>query len=324
MTTRYYIAFTGTFLLASMMFLNQTITILLGVLVSSVVVYCLSAKLSQQVQNNFQADETWNPDDELALVTGGSGAIGKRIMEDLSKHIRVVVLDIVQPDFELPENVTFYQVDISSTKSIFDAASDIRILHGEPTIIVNNAGVFHHGTILGSSEEDLRRTFDVNIVSHFLILKEFLPSLIQKNRGHVVTMASVASFVAVGEMVDYCCSKASALAFHEGLRQELKYWYQAPNVRTSIVHPLWVETPLIEGFTRYQNTFRQPIMNPRVVSEAVLEHIITRKSGQIVLPGHLSVAGALRALPLWLQEPVRSFFSKVVRRVSDVRSAEEN
>ena len=65
-------------------------------------------------------------------------------------------------------------------------------------------------------------------------------------------------------------------------------------------------------------------MNPRAVSEAVLEHILTRKSGQIVLPGHLSVAGALRALPLWLQEPVRSFFSKVVRRVSDVRSAEEN
>lgn len=64
------------------------------------------------------------------------------------------------------------------------------------------------------------------------MVKEFLPSMIRDNHGHVITVASMASFVTVGEMVDYACTKASALAFHEGLGQELRYWYKAPKVRT--------------------------------------------------------------------------------------------
>ncbi|KAJ5102626.1 hypothetical protein N7532_003155 [Penicillium argentinense] len=136
-------------------------------------------------------------------------------------------------------------------------------------------------------------------------MKEFLPSMIRTNRGHMVTIASVASFVAVGEMVDDCCSKASALAFHDGLRQELKYWYEAPNVLISIVHPLWVRAPMIKGFTSYQDEFRQ-LFSPKVVYEAVIERLVSRKRGQIVLPRRIRVAGSFRWFLLWMQEPVRS------------------
>lgn len=99
-------------------------------------------------------------------------------------------------------------------------------------MLVNNAGVGHEGTVLDEPEAQIRQTFEVNTVSHFLTVREFLPAMVRKNHGHVVTIASMASFLALGEMVDYCCTKASALAFHEGLAQELKYWYQAPKVRT--------------------------------------------------------------------------------------------
>lgn len=81
---------------------------------------------------------------------------------------------------------------------------------------------------------------------------------------------------------------------------------------------------MIKGFTEYQGEFGQQLMSTKIVSEAVLEHIFERRSGQIVLPRHLRVAGSLRAFPLWLQEPVRSFFSKVVRRVRDVRFHENS
>lgn len=80
---------------------------------------------------------------------------------------------------------------------------------------------------------------------------------------------------------------------------------------------------MIKGFTDHRALFGQPIMSPAVVSEAIFEHIASRQSGQIILPRVLSVAGSLRALPLWWQEIIRSFFSKVVRRVSDARAAEK-
>jgi NADP-dependent 3-hydroxy acid dehydrogenase YdfG len=111
-------------------------------------------------------------------------------------------------------------------------AEQIRQKLGDPTVLVNNAGVGHDGTILEEPEAKIRQTFEVNTISHFLMVREFLPSMIRQNHGHVITIASMASFVALGEMVDYCCSKASALAFHEGLTQELRYWYQAKKVRT--------------------------------------------------------------------------------------------
>ncbi|KAJ5196511.1 hypothetical protein N7449_006990 [Penicillium cf. viridicatum] len=306
-------------------FLSAPIITSLGVLIGSLVLYYLQTKISERVINNFQASQTWIPENELVLLTGGSGGIGKRIMEDLSrKKVRVVILDINQPTFELPENVTFYETDITSAESLSETGAAIRKSHGEPTVIVNNAAVFHHGTILEKPVEKLRQTFEVNIISHFLIMKEFLPFMIRKNHGHVLTIASIASFVTLGDMVDYACSKASALAFQEGLRQELKYWYKAPNVRTSTVHPMWVRTPMIDGFTKYQADFRQPLLAAKDVSQVVVEHIITRKSGQTIVPRHSSVIGSLRAFPLWLQEAMRSYLSRIVLRVGIKRAADEN
>lgn len=209
---------------------------MLGVVVSSVIFYSLHQKASELVINNFQGNDPWIAEAELVLLTGGSSGIGKQLMEDLArKGLHIVMLDINPPPFTLPRGAYFYEADITSAKVISEVATRIRASHGDPTILINNAGIFHHGCIIDKPEHEIRQTFEVNTVAHFLLLKEFLPALIRANRGHIVTVASAASFVAVGEMVDYCCSKASALAFHEGLRQELKYWYRAPNVRTRFV-----------------------------------------------------------------------------------------
>lgn len=129
--------------------------------------------------------------------------------------------------------MSFYRCNITDSANIKQVADQIRADVGEPTVLVNNAGVAYEGTVLEEPEDQIRRTIEVNTLAHFLTVREFLPAMVKNNHGHVVTIASMASFLALGEMVDYCCSKASALAFHEGLGQELKYWYNAPKVRTS-------------------------------------------------------------------------------------------
>ena len=193
----------------------------------------INNSLTQWTMNNWTSNERWQPSRELILLTGGSSGIGKQVMEDLARTgVRVIILDINEPDFKLPANVYFYRVDITSSANIAEVAKAIRSDHGDPTVLINNAGVGYDGTILDEPEAKIRQTFEVNTVSHFLMVREFLPAMVRANHGHVVTIASMASFVALGEMADYCCSKASALAFHESLRQELRYWYNAPKVRT--------------------------------------------------------------------------------------------
>ncbi|TID16582.1 dehydrogenase/reductase SDR family member 8 precursor [Venturia nashicola] len=67
----------------------------------------------------------------------------------------------------------------------------------------------------------------------------------EEKPSHVASTASVASFVTCCGLVDYAASKAAAMALNEGLQQELKHRYNAPEIKTSIAHPIYVKTPLV-------------------------------------------------------------------------------
>lgn len=112
-------------------------------------------------------------------------------------------------------------------------AAQIRKEHGEPTVLINNAGIGNAKPILEVSENRLRSLFDVNIIAHFLLLQEFLPFMVKSNHGHIVSLASMASFLSQATNVDYAATKAGVMALHEGLAQELKFVYNAPRVRTT-------------------------------------------------------------------------------------------
>lgn len=130
-------------------------------------------------------------------------------------------------------NVFYYKCDISKGEELHSVAAVIRKTHGEPTVLINNAGIHVSKPIFEESEEEVRRVFNVNTIAHWLTVREFAPAMAKANHGHIVTIASMASFVCYAGNVDYCATKASALAFHEGLAGELKWLYKAPNVRTT-------------------------------------------------------------------------------------------
>jgi short-subunit dehydrogenase len=135
-------------------------------------------------------------------------------------------------------NVFFYSVDITSPTAIQEAATQIREEYGEPTVLINNAGVGYMGNIIDKSESNIRRILEVNTLSHFWMVKEFLPAMIKNDHGHIVTIASMASFAALNGMADYASSKAAVLAFHESLTQEIRHSYGAKRVRTRYAYAL--------------------------------------------------------------------------------------
>jgi all-trans-retinol dehydrogenase (NAD+) len=137
------------------------------------------------------------------------------------------------PHRNLASNVHYYKADISKSSEISTIAKVIRKEYGDPTVLINNAGIAVCRPILSETEEQIRRAFDVNTIAHFLIVKEFVPAMVQQNHGHIVTVASMSSYSVHAQNIDYSCSKASALAFHEGLAQEIKSRYSAPKVRTT-------------------------------------------------------------------------------------------
>ncbi|ESZ94002.1 hypothetical protein SBOR_5614 [Sclerotinia borealis F-4128] len=266
-------------------------------------------KLSQLVMNNWKSHAKFIKSQELVLITGGSSGIGEIMARDFSsKGVKVVVMDLNPPKNPFPSNVFYYQVDVTSSSQISSAASEIRKGQGDPTVLINNAGLGYLQPILEGTEAHIRRTFEVNTISHFLMAREFLPAMIKKNHGHVVTIASMASYLVHAANVDYACSKASALAFHEGLASELRVRYNAPNIRTTLVNPSWIRTPLIEDLIA-QPTFKDTVLAPETVTNAIINQVFSGRSGHIVLPNQLYILSTLRAWPWWLQTSLRNMIA---------------
>ncbi|KAI1019032.1 hypothetical protein LB505_002807 [Fusarium chuoi] len=260
---------------------------------------------SDKTRNNWVGDKyDWKR--EVVLVTGGAGGIGGRIVKLFEEMgVKVVVLDVQPMSFEVSANVHYFQCDLRSPENVEAVAEKIRAEVGHPTVVINVAGVVRGKTILESQPSDIRFTFDVNTFAPFWIAKTFVPDMVAKNHGMVVTLTSYASWLTIPNLVDYGASKAAALAFHEGLTAELTTRYNAPKVRTVIVHPGPTNTALFKGY--YQNTdFLMPPLAPESVADAVVRQVLTGRSGHVVIPGTGTILAALRMQPDWYAIPVRA------------------
>lgn len=272
----------------------------------------VSSWLTRRVLNNGLKDPyDWHQ--EVVVLTGGSNGIGQCIAKTLSQNgIKVAILDISAPE-TLPNSTRFYQCDITSPTEIASTAKQIRASFGCPTILINNAGICPGKTILSSTLEETRRVFDVNALSHYALVKEFLPDMISTNHGMVVTVASQAGYAVIPNLVDYAASKAAAIAFHEGLSAELVTRYAAPRVRTVLVTQGFTKTAMIKDFMP-EDTWLNPLLHPESVAEAVVRQVLTGESGVIVLPSLAGEMGRrLRGYPGWFQHLMRCQWEKFMR-----------
>ncbi|KAF4635171.1 hypothetical protein G7Y89_g2930 [Cudoniella acicularis] len=267
--------------------------------------------LDRGVLDNWTTDKyVWSQ--EIVLITGGAGGIGGNVVRLLAeKGIKVVVLDVIPMTFEAPANVFYYKCDITSPSTIAKVAAEIRKDVGNPTILINNAGVARGKDILKASEKDVRFTFDVNTLAHYWMAKEFVPSMVEKNHGMIVTVASFAAYVTVPNMVDYAASKAAAQSFHEGLTAELKTRYNAPRVRTVVINQGYTKTPLFQGYYN-DSKFLAPTLEPETVAEAIVKQVLSGHSGQVIVPGFGTTLTFLRGLPHWYQIKLRNDGQKIM------------
>jgi all-trans-retinol dehydrogenase (NAD+) len=152
----------------------------------------VNRRLSKNALNNWKSDAKFIASREIVLITGGSSGIGEMMARDFAKRgVKVIVADLNPPQ-NSQAGIYFYRMDVTNSEQIASAAAEIRRDHGEVTVLVNNAGIGVGQTILEEPESVIRKVFEVNTIAHFLMVKEFLPAMIRKDHGHVVTIASMA------------------------------------------------------------------------------------------------------------------------------------
>jgi short-subunit dehydrogenase len=211
----------------------------------------------------------------------------------------VVVLD-VKPIVTENYNITYYPCDVSKWDNVEAAHKKIVEEIGHPTILINNAGVVQGKLLLDLSPGEIQQTFGVNTIGQFYTLKAFLPDMIKKKSGHIVTVSSLLGMIGVAQTSDYCASKAALIMLNESLRFELDSRYKTPGVRTTLVCPGHVLTPLFASLdlgSNWLSKFFLPALPPITVVKAIIAALDSQFSQNIYLPFYVNFAPYKNLIP---------------------------
>lgn len=249
---------------------------------------------------------------KITLITGGACGLGRLMaLKMAASRSHVVLWDIddeslgrVADEISKAGNkVTIFHCDVSDRESVYSTAGKVREEVGKVDILINNAGVVSGRPFLECTDQQLRRTMEVNILAHFWTVKAFLPDMIRANSGHIVTIASAGGILGSAWLADYSASKFAAFGFDEALRAELKK--QKLNIRTTVVCPYFIKSDLFAGVkTRF--SFLLPILDAEHVSERIV-NAIARKKRRLLMPPLVYSTWLLRLLPVDIFDWVATF-----------------
>lgn len=156
-----------------------------------------------------------------------------------------------------------------------------------------------------TSNAESQKLLQVNLISHMVLIRAFVPAMLAQRKGHVVTIASMASFVAAPGLVDYCVSKIGALYLTEGLRAECLAHY-GPAGRalcTTSIHPSWHQTGILKNAGKDLLEKHGIVPDPpQRVSEVVLEQVLKGRSGRVCVPRDQEKHMGVRGWPRWAQD----------------------
>jgi 2-keto-3-deoxy-L-fuconate dehydrogenase len=152
-------------------------------------------------------------------------------------------------ELEGKDGIRTRALDVTDENAIRQVAGEA----GEVEILFNCAGIVHHGSILDASARDWDQAFAVNVKSMFLVSKAFIPGMLNKGRGSIINMASVASSIrGLPNRFVYGASKAAVI----GLTKSIAADFVGKGIRCNAVCPGTVDTPSLQGRI---NAFADPV-----------------------------------------------------------------
>lgn len=163
-------------------------------------------------------------------ITGASSGIGKALALELAQPNNAIILsgrnkqalDEVQKlvgETTKAEVLVFDMLSMSEFPRIVEAAIGV---FGHIDVLVNNAGVSQRSKAMETSAELEKKILDINYFSQVALAKALLPHMIERRKGHLVNVSSIAGKFGFGLRSSYAAAKHALLGYFEALRLELK------------------------------------------------------------------------------------------------------
>lgn len=224
--------------------------------------------------------------DDIILITGAGSGIGQLMSIEFAKLGAIIVAwDLNEKSLSKTKKLVeeagskchTFKVDVTDRHKVYETAAKVKQEIGFVSMLINNAGIVIGKNLLDLEDEEIISTMNVNAISHFWTIKAFLPEMMEHNRGHIVTIASLAGTVGVNKLTDYCASKYAAVGLDASLRLEL-----ATNgyskIKTTVVCPWFIDTGMFSGCAALL-----PVLEPKYVVDTVVNSILIDQA-ELIIP----------------------------------------
>jgi len=247
-----------------------------------------------------------------AVVTGATSGIGRLLALRFAREGARVALVARRTD-ELEAvaaeirsgggEALVVPCDVSERNSVEQTCAKVLERFGSVDILVNNAGYGHHRTFLEWDLDDMERMMRVNYLGSLYFTKFLLPQMVERGKGWVVFIASVAGKISTPEESAYAATKFAMIGLAEALSIEV----EDAGIHVLTVCPGVIRTPFFdaEALKRMPPVTRSQWMEPEALVEAIIKALAKGKH-ELTFPRKLAVAYVVRAIaPEFMRSQVK-------------------
>ncbi|HSC29744.1 MAG TPA: SDR family NAD(P)-dependent oxidoreductase, partial [Vicinamibacterales bacterium] len=179
----------------------------------------------------------------VAVVTGGSGGIGRAIIARLGgAGAKACCLDLVRPS----DGSWWVETNVSDERSLASALDDVNTREGRLDILVHAAGISFDAVVWKTPAAEWDRVQAVNLRGAFLMLSHGIPLLRRAGGGRAVLIGSINGSRGKFGTSAYSASKAGLVGLARTVAREAGRF----GVTVNVIEPGWVRTPLTEKIAR--------------------------------------------------------------------------
>jgi len=222
----------------------------------------------------------------VVMITGASRGVGAALARQAVAKGALVALiartadDLESLRSELGDACVVATADVSSYDEVVTAVGKLTAELGRVDVLVNNAGIGLYGAFLDAEVADVERLMQVNYLGAVHVLKAVLPGMVERRRGHIVSIGSIAGRIGAPFEAAYSATKFALAGLTEALSVEL-----APfGIDVTLVSPGPIDTPFFDARGHaYERAHPKPV-SPERVAARILSCIEGRRSETFISP----------------------------------------
>ncbi len=213
-------------------------------------------------------------DGKVAIVTGGASGIGAASVRNFAgRGAKLAVIDIDEAEAQqVADEVGGIAIgcDVGDEAAVNEMIAQVQSELGPVDILFNNAGIATGRDPISTEIDVWQRQWQVNMMAHVYAVRAVLPAMLERGDGYLIHTASMAGILTSHRNLPYATIKHAVVGFAEWM----SITYHNRGVRTSLLAPLGVRTPMLgDTNSAFARNAVGPVKEPEEVAEMVAQAV---------------------------------------------------